>query len=88
VGSLGGEVVRQRPGQGLGEDVVALGVDAPAAPDVLVEQAIVDEAGQGGLHRGRRMPVDELPQRGDRLEQRLGHHGEAKADRRGERLRE
>ena len=60
-GRPGGEMAGQRPGERLGKDVVALGVDAPAAPDVLVEQALVDEAGQGGLHRDRRMPVDELP---------------------------
>ena len=88
VGRAGGEMAGQRPGERLGNDVVALGVDAPAAPDVLVEQALVDEPGQGGLHRDRRMPVDELPQRGDRLGQRRGHHGEAEADRRGERLGE
>jgi hypothetical protein len=45
VGRAGGEVAGQRSGERFGKDVVALGVDAPAAPDVLVEQAVVDEAG-------------------------------------------
>jgi len=88
IGRTGGQVAGQRAGERLGKDVLTLGVDPPAAPDVLVEQAIVDEAGQSGLHRDRRVPVDELPQRGDRLGQRRGHHGEAEADRRGERLGE
>jgi hypothetical protein len=67
---------------------MALGVDASVAPDVLVEQAVVDEAGQGRLHRDRRMPVDELPQRGDRPGQRLGDDREPEPDRGGERLGE
>jgi hypothetical protein len=69
VGGADREVVGQRTGERLGEDVMALAVDSPGPADVLVEQAVVDEAGHGGLNRDRRMPVDELPQRGDRLGQ-------------------
>ena len=57
-------------------------------PFVRVQQAVVDEAGHGGLHRDGRMPVDQLPQRGDRLGQRRGDDGEAEADRWGEGLGE
>jgi hypothetical protein len=46
-------MVDQRSGKGVGEQVAAFGVDALAAPDVLVEHAVVDEAGQGDLHRYR-----------------------------------
>ena len=64
VGRPGGEVRGERAADGFGEQAATLGVGASAAPRVLVQQAVLDEAGQRRLHRGRRVPVDELPQRG------------------------